>query len=453
MNVIYIHTHDTGRVISPLGYKVPTPNYETLFSDSLVFQDAYSVAPTCSPSRAGLLTGVYPHQNGMLGLAQRGFKFQRELHLANFLSKHGYTTVLSGVQHEYAYYTRHDLAYEKLGYQYDITADHTPFTEAELTIWDQQNAQNVKTWLDNYDGKKLFFLSYGMHATHRKFPEEIDEDINVDFSIPPSFVVNNEMTREDFARYKTSARVADECLGTVVEALKENGLYEETIIIVTTDHGIAYPFGKCNLNKNGIGVLLAIRVPESKQKESTYDDLISQIDIFPTLCDLLDLEKPSYLEGQSFVGLFEGEDVRGKEEVFAEVNFHTSYEPIRTIRTKQYSYIRYFDDYLNINFSNVDNSEIKDYLYHNGLKDYQKDPEALYDLILDPEEKVNRINDPKYFEVAKDLRNRLQNFMERTNDPLLDGPIEVLPEWKVNTTDCYSASSKDPKDYVSMGGK
>lgn len=69
MNVLYLHTHDTGCVVSPYGYAVDTPNMQALAEDGLLFEHAFSVAPTCSPSRAGLLTGTYPHQNGMLGLA------------------------------------------------------------------------------------------------------------------------------------------------------------------------------------------------------------------------------------------------------------------------------------------------------------------------------------------------------------------------------------------------
>lgn len=94
MNILYLHTHDTGKVISPYGYDVKTPNYQELCDDSLLFNNSFSVAPTCSPSRAGLLTGCYPHQNGMLGLAQRGFKIDEDKHLAQFLNKNGYHTVL-----------------------------------------------------------------------------------------------------------------------------------------------------------------------------------------------------------------------------------------------------------------------------------------------------------------------------------------------------------------------
>lgn len=99
-NVFYIHTHDTGRIINPYGYNVSSNNLKDFFRDSLTFQNAFSVAPTCSPSRAGLLTGSFPHQVGMLGLAQRGFVLDYSKHMAQFLKSQGFVTVLSGVQHE-----------------------------------------------------------------------------------------------------------------------------------------------------------------------------------------------------------------------------------------------------------------------------------------------------------------------------------------------------------------
>src|SRR5947207_3061874 len=72
-NILYLHSHDTGRYIQPYGYAVPTPNLQKLASEGFLFRRAFDAAPTCSPSRAALLTGHCPHENGMLGLAHRGF--------------------------------------------------------------------------------------------------------------------------------------------------------------------------------------------------------------------------------------------------------------------------------------------------------------------------------------------------------------------------------------------
>ena len=416
----------------------------------MLFQHAFCVAPTCSPSRAGLLTGVYPHQNGMLGLAQRGFELDKSKHLANLLAKEGFQTVLCGVQHEFGYYTDHAAAYSKLGYEIDLSADETCFDEKHLVLWDAQNAANLCAWIETRNDGRPFFVSYGMHSTHREWPDA--PNIDADYAQPPVSLPNNEVTRLDFACYKESVRMADDNVGAVIESLKKSGHYEDTIIVLTTDHGLAYPFEKCNLTDLGTGVLLAIRVPNSKAVGKSYEGLISHVDVIPTLLDLLGIDKPDYLEGRSFSGIFEGDCIEGDTEVFSEVNFHASYEPQRSVRTERFKYIRYFDlNYLKINRSNLDGSSVKRFYEENGLMEYEKAPEALYDLYYDQFEKNNLIHDPHYVAVVEDMRARLAAFMQRTNDPLIEGKIEIKPKWKVNRREARSSGSSDINDYESLG--
>ena len=100
MNIIYLHSHDTGRYLQPYGHAVPAPNLQRLAEDGVLFRRAFNAAPTCSPSRACLLTGQSAHSCGQLGLANRDFYLQHpERHLANFLRSHGYRTALCGFQH------------------------------------------------------------------------------------------------------------------------------------------------------------------------------------------------------------------------------------------------------------------------------------------------------------------------------------------------------------------
>lgn len=451
MNVLYLHTHDTGCVVSPYGYAVDTPNMQALAEDGLLFEHAFSVAPTCSPSRAGLLTGTYPHQNGMLGLAQRGFELDASKHLAHVLAGAGWRSVLCGVQHEVGYYTDHALALRTLGYEEDITADATPYAERDLVAWDAENARNLVRWLEAYDGKRPFFVSFGQHATHRAWPEPASGA--ADYARPPVNIANNEVTREDYSGFLASARLADENVGLVIDALKRTGHYDDTVVLLTTDHGLAFPFEKCTLSDAGVGVLMAIRVPGATLARRTFEGLVSHIDVVPTLLDLLGIDKPAYLEGRSLAALFSGGEVPGDDAVFAEVNFHTSYEPIRSVRTERYKYVRYFDEgWLRVNRSNVDGSPTKDFYEAHGLADVTKDAEALYDLYYDTFETNDVAGDERYASVLADMRTRLRAFMERTHDPLLKGPIAIKPTWKVNRRECVVAGSRDLSDYESLGG-
>ncbi|WP_102398976.1 sulfatase family protein [Haloimpatiens massiliensis] len=452
MNILYIHTHDSGRILSPYGYDVPTPNIKMFASDATVFTQSYCASPTCSPSRAALLTSTYPHQNGMLGLAQRGFSIDYSKHLVNFLNSEGFHTVLCGIQHEAGWYLEHEKGASIIGYKENLTCDNSKYRQEDLTIWDGKNADNLDQWINNYDKKKPFFISYGMYSTHRRYPDVIDEEINENMVQPPYPLPNNAKTRKDHARYMTSANNTDKCFGKIIESLKRNGLYEDTIIIFTTDHGLANPFSKCTLFDSGIAVSLIIRVPNSKAKGEVVDNLVSHIDVFPTLCDLLALDKPNYLEGISFAKSFEDTKAKTRNEIFAEVTFHTSYEPIRCIRTERYKYIRYYDTkYLKINKSNIDESLSKDYFLNNDLDGQIKFEEALFDLYYDVGERNNLINNPKYEGIKEKLRKKLEKHLKDTEDIILKGEIPINKKWKVNKKECNLASSKDENDYVSLG--
>ena len=100
MNVLYLNTHDIGRYLQTYGYPVHTPNLLRLSREGMAFTQMYCASPTCSPSRGAMLTGQYPHNNGLIGLSHRGFRINGKHHLANYMKQHGYETVLSGVQHE-----------------------------------------------------------------------------------------------------------------------------------------------------------------------------------------------------------------------------------------------------------------------------------------------------------------------------------------------------------------
>lgn len=452
MNVIYINTHDSGRMLSPYGYDIPTENLKKLAEDSVVFTNAFCAGPTCSPSRAALLTGTFPHQNGMLGLAQRGFSlYNPEKHLANFLKNNGYNTCLCGIQHEYGWYL--DLeknGLHNLGYKEIITTDSKPFKKEELHLWDRNNAIEVVRWLDNYNEEKPFLLSFGMHSTHRPYPVEVAEFIDERYIVPPYPITNNEENRHDHAQYMTTAHYADENIKMIVDALKRNNLYENSIIIFTTDHGLALPFNKCNLTDTGIGVSLIMKVPNADSNGKVVDSLVSQIDVFPTLCELLNLNKPDYLEGKSFAEAFADNKAFLDEYIFAEVNFHTSYEPVRCVRTKRYKYIKYYDETWNkVNLSNMDESVPKDFLMNNGLKEKVKYREGLFDLYYDPTERNNLADDIKYKEILKNLRKVLLEKQIKTDDPILKGALEIKKGYKVNKVECETASSKNKDDYIS----
>ncbi|MBS4210181.1 sulfatase [Bacillus sp. FJAT-50079] len=448
-NIVYIHTHDSGKIFSPYGYAVNTPHIEALANESLLFRQAFAASPTCSPSRSAMLTGMYPHSCEMLGLANRGFSIaDYDWHIVSNLKKHGYKTALCGIQHEAGHYLDHEAGAEIIGYDEDITSSKNIKSYQQPYSWDYENALNVSEWLRSRNSEQPFFLSFGMYSAHREYPVANHDIVNPDRVMPPHPIPDNSTTREDYARHLISIGHADHCVGLVINALKETGLYENSIIIFTTDHGIAFPFSKCNLYDAGIGVALMMRVPSSKANGLTMDNLISQIDLYPTLCELVGIEKADRLQGESFARYFYDEMDPHRNKIFAEINFHTSYEPARCIRTERYKYIRYFDhEYLKINISNINESPTKKLFMANQLENRVKEPEALYDLLYDSGERNNLIGDPNYSRIIDYFRNEMNEWQLDTNDPLIKGPIRRKKEWKVNKKTSVVPSSKNRDDY------
>lgn len=387
MNIVYIHSHDTGRYIQPYGAPVSTPNLMAFAQDSLLFRNYFTVNPTCSPSRASLLTGSYPTQNGMLGLSQRGFSLRdHQHHLAAWLQKNGYHTALCGVQHEVGgFMDAESPVAEKLGYQTILTEpDNTC-----LAKWDYCNAEHAARFLQDYQDETPLFLSVGLFATHREYPELTEQELSEKaynyLSVPPT-MQDTEANRMDTARLHKSLKILDDCVGTVIDGLKQSNKYDDSIIILTTDHGLANPFEKCNLNDAGTRIMLMLKVPGHHHLNGQVaQELVSQVDIYPTLCELVGLPIPAHVEGISLMPLLDKEQPQAtRDRVYGEVNFHTSYELIRTIRTERYRFTKYFDQsWPRYNLSNIDASQPKELLVQAGMAEQAKPMEQLFDLYYD----------------------------------------------------------------------
>lgn len=447
-NVIYIHTHDSGCIFSPYGYDVPTDGLKKFAEDATLFTNAFCASSTCSPSRSALVTGRYPHNNGMMGLANRGFCLSDYgEHMANVFAGNGYTTVLCGIQHEYGRYSNHREGAERIGYQYDISSDCSGLSEKEMVEWDSSNLCSFTKWLDSYQSEAPFFLSFGLFSTHREYPDPSCEILENTCELP-EFLPDICEVREDFKGHLESLRHFDRNFSGIIASLKEKGIYDNTVIIFTTDHGIAFPRAKCTLYDAGLRVALVIRVP-GKALGKTADGLISHVDLLPTLCSLLRLKHTKNFDGIDVSKVFEQPELPLRREIFAEVNFHTSYEPIRCIRTEDYKYIRYYDrEYLKSNLSNIDNSPSKEVYMDQKSPDERKEEEQFYDLTSDNQELINLMDDERYQQRIHVLKRRLEQLQEELGDPILNGPIPISQSWVVNTSTCVNPRSREDKDFI-----
>lgn len=423
LNLLYLHAHDAGRYLQPYGFAAPTPNLQRLAEQSVVFRNAHSAAPTCSPSRAALLTGRSPHATGMLGLAHRGFALNHpEQHLAAYLGQQGWQTALAGIQHLH----RGDGG--DCPYSVTMPADKS----AGWTAHDSSVANHACEFLNQPAQAGVaapFFLDCGFWYPHRPFPElDSASPASVaaakDFVAPPFGSVDSPETRVDTARFLAALEHMDHCLGRVLEALEAGPHRDDTLVIFTVDHGIAFPGHKCQLTDRGTGVALMVRLPGGQSKPGLRDALVSHLDVFPTICDLAGIESPDWLEGVSLRALLESDrEAELRDEVFSEVTYHAGYEPQRSIRTQTHRLVRRFDEDHRPVPANVDDSATKSVLIDAGWLDRSRSSVALYDLQLDPEELENRADDPSLAGVRADLEHRLESWMGSTDDPLLRGPV------------------------------
>ena len=412
-NIIYIHSHDTGRYVQPYGHAIPTPNIHQLAQEGVLFRQAFCANPTCSPSRASLLTGQWAHSCGMGGLVNRGWSLPHpERLLPRVLQDAGYQTVRAGFQHV----VKDPLAggFERILEEGDKAEERAAAFLAEVH-------------------ERPFFLDVGFSATHRKGrgfdpPPAGEMPTDPRYVRPPAPLPDAPETREDMAAYIDAARTLDAQIGRVLAALDECGLRDDTLVVCTTDHGIAFPLMKCHLSDHGMGVMLIVRGPGGFAGGQVSDALVSQIDLFPTICALVGIEAPAWLQGTSLLPLVNGERDAVREEVFAEVNYHVCYEPQRAVRTARWKYILRLHDRSRPLLPDCDDSLSKDFMLAHGWREREEAEERLYDLFYDPHETRNLAADPAYAEVLAALRERLARWRQDTDDPLLREPFFMPPQ-------------------------
>jgi len=420
-NILVYIAHDTGRFISPYGIAtVRTPHAERFAREGILFENCFCCAPQCSPARAALFTGRYPHCNGVMGLTHGRFGWdlkEGEIHLAERLKRMGYATAVMGTTHE----TRNDPATRKrIGFDFDAG---WPFPLAEAPA-------RLEEFFSGLDAHTPFYVQIGTAVNHRPFDHDgAVPDDSLGLTIP-SYLKDTPATRKDVAAMQGSIKRWDEGLGEVLEVLDRKGLTDSTLVIVTTDHGLAMPRAKMTLYDGGIGVLLMMRWPGGPlQAGKRYGELVSHVDILPSLLEMLGAEVDPAVQGQSFWPLLLGEDYQPRKEIFAEMTFHTYYDPMRCVRTLRYKYIRHFEmgPGVQVDGRTLEAGYVEQ--LDNFLIPAWHPYEELYDVQADPNEMNNLADDEAFDEIRAQLRRTLADWMRRTEDPLLKGPV-ASPFWR-----------------------
>jgi len=415
-NILIIICHDLGQQLGSYGDpSLRTSNLDRLAEEGVRFENHFCTTPLCSPSRGSIITGRYPHTNGLIGLAHRGFDLNEgEMTVAHLLKAQGYETHLFGLEHE-----AREPDIVKLGYEF--IHRERPFKCANVTpiLVEFLKARAAK------EGRPFFAMT-GYSEVHRRFDqEEYTPDDPKEVFIPP-YLPDTPEVRLDIAQFHGLIHAVDSCVAEILGTLEEEGLAQNTWVIFTTDHGIAFPRAKSTLYDPGIKTALIMRWPKGFVGGKVYRELMSNVDLLPTILEAIGAPIRENIEGKSFLALLRGQEYQPREEIFAEKTYHDIYDPIRAIRTKRFKYIRSFEKMPDLPLP----SDIRKSLSARSIPQAfkgERAPVELYHLEADPNEMNNLAGKDEYAEIEKELSARLTKWLEETEDPILKGPIPAPP--------------------------
>ena len=414
LNVVVVICHDLGQHLGCYGQTdVRSPNIDAFAESGVRFENSFCTAPQCSPSRAAFWTGRFPHANGVVGLTHSGFANDLnpdEWHLAQILRDAGYDTHLFGDQHE-------ARTPERCGHEHVHGGGPCRKIATEFGDW----LATVR------NSNQPVFAQVNFSEPHRPFSHDDVRALSPDGFTIPAYLPDIPEVREDLAEIEASISSADKAFGHIVESIRCSEIADNTLIVFTADHGIAFPHAKMTLYDPGIEVPLLLSGP-GITPGIVRDELISNVDVMPTLLELVSLRLPCNLQGRSFASLLAGKPYTPNETIFAEKTYHTYYDPMRAVRTNRWKLIANFEfapwqetspDYKNNAKSYVEISNALDVPY-----DVQYHPPLeFYDLDNDPNELHNLAEDPALAATRNELIAALYGWMKRTGDPLLDGPM------------------------------
>ncbi len=432
-NVLLITWHDAGRWFGCYGNdKVHTPNVDRLANDGVRFANMISACAICSPSRAAIVTGRYCQDNGVMFLTNtvnNNRLHAHERHIARILKEdHGYHTALFGVQHECA----HEHVHEVLRVDEQFNTDPWPTA--------QTSADAIKTWLEQRDpDDEPFYAQWGLYESHLghwlngEQRECIESETDV--HIPP-YLQDTPEARKAAGYLQGMIRYGDRAIGTVLDALHSTGFDRDTLVVMCVDHGVGLPRAKTTCYDTGIGVSWIMRQPGTTAESHVVESMATQVDVLPTMFDLIGLPTPANVQGQSFA-----EHARGT--ATGELNnrvFSHMVETTRSVRTHRHKLIRNFRPPrwpsvpAPVDFAS------------SRSKSEQADPEAvptdapyieLYDLEKDPNEFTSVADDPAYAQVREELDAQLWDFLIDHDDFVLHEPVRT--PWQAGTQEQLNA--------------
>ncbi len=402
------------------GGQAKTPNLNRFAKQGLQFSRCFQTAPMCSPTRHNIYTGIYPVKSG--AWPNHTCVYPGTKSIAHYLKAAGYRVALSGKTH-IAPRESSPFEYSNEFKSADPYGDN-PYQSLDRLIADSKKAKSPFC---------IFACSNEPHTPYTKGdPAQYPPD---SLRLPPSFVDTKE-TRESFSKYLAEITYFDAQCGALLKLLERHGVADNTLVMVVTEQGSAFPFAKWTCFELGLTSGMIVRWPRNVKPATKTNALVEYVDVAPTFLDAAGVAVPKTMDGKSFVNVLRGESKEHKRYTFG---LHTTrgiingsdFFGIRSCGTKTHRYIRNLHpettftnavtrkggDRADFWSSWVARAEAGDRHAIEMVKKYQHRPaEELYDVAADPHCMNNLIDDPKQEETVAELRRELDAWMKSQGD-------------------------------------
>jgi N-sulfoglucosamine sulfohydrolase len=427
-NILWISCEDMSPRLGCYGDStVPTPNIDRLARESIRFTNAFCTAGVCAPSRNAIITGMYQTSTGGHNMRTLVNTYPEKTGLPV-----QYSVVMPPQVRAFPEYLRAADYYttnnDKTDYQF----------ETPPTVWDA--VSNTAHWR-NRTINQPFFAVFNSTLTHEsqvwvrdKLPLRADP---ARVQVPP-YYPDTKTVRHDMARFYSNIRDMDDWVGTLLDQLKADGLLDNTIIFFWSDHGDGLPFVKREIYDRGLRVPLLVRFPDGRFANTTRDELVSMIDLAPTVLALAGIPKPPHMQGQDFLGSH-----TPRRYVFAARDrLDSEYDRVRTVLDGRYQYVRnFYPDrplYMDVAYRKQQPMMAELLRLHEqgqltGIPDRwfapTKPAEELYDRQTDPFQLTNVAGQPAYASHLARLRAELNRWLRQTNDLGGTPEKELVSRW------------------------
>ena len=426
-NIVWIVCEDMSPHLGCYGEKVAqTPVLDQLAKEGTRYTNVFSTAGVCAPSRAAIITGCYQTAIGAQHMRTLGAgPANQSAYPPGYQS---YSAVVPAGVKCFPEYLR------KAGYYCTNNSKEDYQFEAPLTAWEESSSK--AHWRNRKDPNQPFFAIFNLMVTHEsqvwarsKQPLLVDP---AKVEVPP-YYVDNAITRQTIARFLSNVMEMDKQAGNIIQQLKDDGLYDNTIVFFYSDHGDGMPLVKRELYDRGLKVPLIIKAP-FLPKGATDAQLISFVDLAPSVLSIARVPVPKSMQGKAFIG---GQKVsQSRKYIFAARDrMDSEYDRVRAVSDGRYKYLRnYMPElpyYQNISYR-LDNPIMPDLLRlkaEGQLNATQmlwfrpsKPIEELFDTQSDPFEFNNLAADATYAAKLKELRNVHENWIKQYGD------LSALPE-------------------------